>query len=72
MSEQIIKECLTEKLKEIKKKILDAVKNGNFSIEGDGFLQQSTINKLREMKYKVSTLCERNEPMWFISWRKEK
>lgn len=72
MSEQIIKDCLTEELKEIKKKILNAIKNGDFSINGNGFLQQSTINRLIEMKYKVTTLCDRYEPTWFISWGKEK
>lgn len=64
-----IKNCSTKELAEISKKISDAIAHGKFSISGDGCLQYETIQRLKELNYKVQTGSQYNEQYWSISWK---
>lgn len=64
-----IKNCYTKELAEINKRIEDAITDGKFSINGDGYLQRETIQRLRELGYEIKTDSQYNEPLWKISWR---
>lgn len=64
-----IKDCSTKELAEISNKISDAITNGKFSINGDGYLQYETIQRLEELGYKVQTGSQYNEDHWNISWK---
>lgn len=58
----------TKELKEISKRIRDAINDGEFSINGDGCLQYETTQRLEELNYKVQTGRQYNEQYWSISW----
>ena len=64
-----IKNCSTKELKEISKRIRDAITDGKFSISGDGCLQYETTQRLEELNYKVQTGIQYNEQYWSISWK---
>ena len=64
-----IKNCSTKELKEISKRIRDAITGGKFSISGDGCLQYETTQRLEELNYKVQTGIQYNEQYWSISWK---
>ena len=64
-----IKNCSTKELKEISKRIIDAIADGKFSISGDGCLQYETIQRLEELGYKVKTGSQYNESYWSIGWK---
>lgn len=63
---QMTKESIgnTEELIEITKKIKKAIENGEFSISGNGGLKHGTVERLKELGYKV-----KNEPYWSVSWK---
>ena len=63
-----IKNCSTKELKEISKRIRDAITDGKFSISVDGCLQYETTQRLEELNYKVQTGIQYNEQYWSISW----
>lgn len=63
-----IKNCWTQQLQEISKKIKNAISAGKFSINDYGNLEPETVEKLRGLGYKVKTDCTKNEPHWSISW----
>lgn len=54
----------TEELIEVTKKIKKAIENGEFSISGNGGLKHGTVERLKELGYKV-----KNEPYWSVSWK---
>lgn len=64
-----IKNCSTKELAEISKRIRDAINDGEFSINGDGYLQYETTQRLEELNYKVQTGRQYNEQYWSISWK---
>ena len=63
-----IKNCWTQQLQEISKRIKNAISAGKFSINDYGNLEPETVEKLRGLGYKVKTDCTKNEPHWSISW----
>lgn len=64
-----IRNCWTQQLQTISKRIENAISAGKFSINDYGNLEPETIEKLRELGYKVETDCTKNEPHWSISWQ---
>lgn len=68
MTKENIENCCTQELIEITKKIKNAISGGKFSISEDGNLKHESIERLKELGYKVETGCPRNEPYWSISW----
>lgn len=64
-----IKDCSTKELAEISKRISNAIANGKFYINGDGYLQYETTQRLEELGYKVKTENQYNEEHWNISWK---
>lgn len=69
MTKENIENCCTQELIEITKKIKKAIANGDFSISGEGNLKHETVERLKELGYKVDTGCTRNESYWSISWK---
>lgn len=69
MIKENIKNCCTQELIEITKKINKAIADGNFSISGNGSLKHGIVEKLKALGYKVETGCPRNDPYWVISWK---
>ena len=64
-----IKTCSTKELAEISTRILDAIADGKFSISGDGCLQHETLQRLKELGYKMDTGSQYNELYWSIGWK---
>lgn len=64
-----IKNCGTQQLQEISKRIENAISTGKFSINDYGNLEPETVEKLRELGYKVESDCTKNESHWSISWQ---
>lgn len=69
MAFENIRNCWTQQLKEISKRIGNAISAGKFSINDYGNLEPETVEKLRGLGYKVETDCTKNEPHWSISWQ---
>lgn len=70
-----IKICSTKELEVIRKKIADAIEDGKFFINGYGCLQNETIQRLKELNYKVETGNMNADKLykgiayWSISWQ---
>lgn len=63
-----IKDCAAKELSKIEEQIYEAVSNGEFSIYGNGCLQQETKHRLEELGYQVTNKQEYNENYYCISW----
>lgn len=64
-----IENCCTQQLYKISKKISEAIVNGKFSTNGDGYLETETEQRLKELGYKVDTGVQYNQAYWVINWR---
>ena len=69
MTFETSKNCGTQQLQEISKRIENAISTGKFSINDYGNLEPETVEKLRELGYKVESDCTKNESHWSISWQ---
>ena len=69
MTKENIANKILQDLAEILDKIKKAIADGEFSISGEGNLKHETVEKLKELGYKVETGYPRNEPYWSISWK---
>lgn len=69
MTKENITNKILQDLAEIIDKIKKAIADGDFSISGEGNLKHETVERLKELGYKVETGCPRNEPYWSVSWK---
>lgn len=58
----------TTEMQKIEKDITNAIKEGRFSISGDGYLQEETKYVLKSLGYKVKIDSQYNELWYSISW----
>lgn len=63
-----IKDCETKELSRIEEQIYKAISNREFSIYGNGCLQQETTHRLEELGYQITNKQEYNENYYCISW----
>ena len=64
-----ITEFLTTEMTEIEKRIINAIKEGKYSICYSGYLKQETKDALKRLGYKVETGSQYNESYYSISWK---
>ena len=69
MANHVIDSGITQQLAELSKLIRDAISDGKFSINEDGYLKPKIRKKLEELGYKVDTCSKYNESYYSISWR---
>ena len=67
-SKGVLHNFATTEMRKIEKDIMNAIKEGRFSISGDGYLQEETRYILSELGYRVKTGTQYNEPWYSISW----
>ena len=72
MTNNAIDSCTTQQLAELSKLIRDAISDGKFSINENGYLKPKIRKKLEELGYKVDTCSKYNESYYSISWRETK
>lgn len=68
MTSNAIDSCTTQQLIEISKSIRDAIADGKFSINEDGYLKPKTRKMLEELGYKIETGTQYNVSYYIISW----
>ena len=69
MANHVIDSGITQQLAELSKLIRDAISDGKFSINENGYLKPKIRKKLEELGYKVDTCSKYNESYYSISWR---
>ena len=67
-SKGVLHNFTTTEMRKIEKDIMNAIKDGHFSISGDGYLQEETRLALSELGYRVKTGVQYNAYWYSISW----
>lgn len=67
-TQEIIKHKIIDEMRDLDSLINNAIDNGNFEILLDGNLKQKTVERLKELEYKVEYETWGNESYYAIRW----
>lgn len=68
MAKQITENCVSEELSRVETLISEAVKEGRFSVCGEGCMQKATKHELERLGYKVEMGSQCNDSYFSVSW----
>ena len=68
MAKQITENCVSEELSRMETLISEAVKEGRFSVYGEGHMQEATKQELERLGYKVEMGSQYNDSYFSVSW----
>lgn len=68
-TQENINNCVTTELRKLSEEINNAIAEGKYSISNDGYLKHETLQRLKELGYKVQTGSQYNESYYSISWK---
>ena len=68
MAKQITENCVSEELSRVEMLISEAVKEGQFSVCGEGRMQEATKQELERLGYKVEMGSQYNDSYFSVSW----
>lgn len=66
---KILNECLTQEFFMIERRINNAIRNGEYSINQNGKLSAYAQSKLKQLGYEVKIGTQYNESYYTINWK---